>query len=58
MEEQRKKINLVVLLTFLLAVIIGIIYYLTGDPGEDTLTQGTLIVSILGKDLPYVTFLR
>ena len=58
MEEQRKKINLVVLLTFLLAVIIGIIYYLTGDPGEDTLTQGTLIVSILGKDLPYVRFLR
>ena len=58
MEEQRRKINIIVLLTFLLAVIIGIIYYLTGDPGEDTLTQGTLIVSILGKDLPYVTFLR
>ena len=58
MEEQRKKINLVVLLTFLLAVIIGIIYYLTGDPGEDTLTQGTLIVNMMGKDLPYVEFLR
>lgn len=58
MEEQRKKINLVVLLTFLLAVIIGIIYYLTGDPGEDTLTQGTLIVNMMGKDLPYVELLR
>ena len=30
----------------------------TGDPGENTLTQGTLIVNILGKDLPYVEFLR
>ena len=58
MEEQRRKINFIVLLTFLLAVIIGIIYYLTGDPGENTLTQGTLIVNILGKDLTYVTFLR
>lgn len=58
MEEQRRKINFIVLLTFLLAVIIGIIYYLTGDPGENTLTQGTLIVNMLGKDLPYVTFLR
>ena len=58
MEEQRRKINFIVLLTFLLAVIIGIIYYLTGDPGENTLTQGTLIVNILGKDLPYVTFLQ
>ena len=58
MEEQRKKINLVVLLTFLLAVIIGIIYYLTGDPGEETLTQGTLIINMMGKDLPYVEFLR
>ena len=58
MEEQRKRINLVVLLTFLLAVIIGVIYYLTGDPGEDTLTQGTLIVNMMGKDLPYVEFLR
>lgn len=57
-EEQRKRINLVVLLTFLLAVIIGVIYYLTGDPGEDTLTQGTLIVNMMGKDLPYVEFLR
>ena len=58
MEEQRRKINFVVLLTFLLAVVIGLIYYFTGDPGEDTLTQGTLIVSVLGKDLPYVSFLR
>ena len=58
MEEQRKKINLVVLLTFLLAVIIGIIYYLTGDPGEETLTQGTLIINMMGKDLPYVELLR
>ena len=58
MEEQRKKINLVVLLTFLLAVIIGIIYYLIGDPGEETLTQGTLIVNMMGKDLPYVELLR
>ncbi|MDD6441554.1 MAG: hypothetical protein PUG71_05495 [bacterium] len=58
MEEQRRKINIIVLLTFLLAVVIGIIYYLTGDPGENTLTQGTLIVNILGKDLPYVEFLR
>lgn len=58
MEEQRKKINLVVLLTFLLAVVIGIIYYLTGDPGEETLTQGTLIVNMMGKDLPYVELLR
>lgn len=58
MEEQRKKINLIVLGTFLLAVLMGIIYYFTGDPGEDTLTQGTLIVSMLGKDLPYVSFLR
>ena len=57
-EEQLKRINLVVLLTFLLAVIIGVIYYLTGDPGEDTLTQGTLIVNMMGKDLPYVEFLR
>ena len=58
MEEQRRKINIIVLLTFLLAVVIGIIYYLTGDPGENTLTQGTLILNILGKDLPYVEFLR
>lgn len=58
MEEQRRKINIIVLLTFLLAVVIGIIYYLTGDPGENTLTKGTLIVNILGKDLPYVEFLR
>lgn len=58
MEEQRRKINIIVLLTFLLAVVIGIIYYLTGDPGENTLTQGTLIVNILGKDLPYVELLR
>lgn len=58
MEEQRRKINIIVLLTFLLAVVIGIIYYLTGDPGENTLTQGTLIVNILGKDLPYVEFFR
>ena len=58
MEEQRRKINIIVLLTFLLAVIIGVIYYLTGDPGEDTLTQGTLIVNMMGKDLPYVEFLR
>lgn len=58
MEEQRKKINLVVLLTFLLAVVIGIIYYLTGDQGEETLTQGTLIVNMMGKDLPYVELLR
>ena len=58
MEEQRRKINIIVLLTFLLAVVIGIIYYLTGDPGENTLTQGTLIINILGKDLPYVELLR
>lgn len=58
MEEQRRKINFVVLLTFLLAVVIGIIYYFTGDPGEDTVAQGTLIVSMLGKDQPYVSFLR
>lgn len=58
MEEQRKKINFVVLLTFLLAVILGIIYYLTGDPGEETLSQGTLIINMMGKDLPYVELLR
>lgn len=58
MEEQRKKINLVVLGTFLLAVLMGVIYYFTGDSGENTLTQGTLIVGMLGKDLPYVSFLR
>lgn len=58
MEEQRRKINIIVLLTFLLAVIIGIIYYLTGDPGEETLTQGTLIINMMGKDLPYVELLR
>lgn len=58
MEEQRRKINIIVLLTFLLAVVIGIIYYLTGDPGENTLTQGTLIVNMIGKDLPYVELLR
>lgn len=58
MEEQRRKINLVVLLTFLLAVVIGIIYYFTGDPGDNTLAQGTLIVNIQGKDLPHVSFLR
>jgi len=57
-EEQRRKINFVVLLTFLTAVVIGIIYYFTGDPGENTLAQGTLIANILGKDFPYVTFIR
>ena len=53
MEENRRKINFVVLFTFLLAVCIGIIYYFTKSPEEETLTQGILIANMMGKGLLY-----
>ena len=58
MEEQRKKINLVVLGTFLLAVLMGVMYYFIGDSGENTVAQGTLIANILGEGMPYVWLIR
>lgn len=56
MEEHRRGLNLIVFGTFLLAVIVGVIYYFTGDPGEEVLAQGTLIANLIGKELPYVPF--
>ena len=56
MEEQRRRLNLIVFGTFLLAVIVGVIYYFTGDQGKAVLAQGTLIANLVGKELPYVPF--
>ena len=56
MEKQRRKINGIVFGTFLMAVIIGAIYYFTGDPGEEVVMQGTLIANLAGKEMPYVPF--
>lgn len=58
MEEPRKIINLIVLLTFLMAVVIGIIYYFTGEAGRSTVEQGILIAGIAKKGWPYVSFIR